>query len=115
MELVTWHANFIPIKGGEEVMKKMIVKFVVAFVAFGIVLGGSSEILGLQEKTAEAAVAQKIHVTVKYTSQIQYHALKVTVKRNGHTYKGTVYNSKAPLCYAKRVTNYYSGYVYKVK
>lgn len=94
-------------------MKKIIVKCLVALVAFGLVLGGSGEVIGLQDNKVEAAAATKLYVTISYTSQIQYGSIYVTYKANGYTYRGTVYNQSQPLCYAKNVTNYYTGWVYR--
>ncbi|EMG28492.1 hypothetical protein X560_1294 [Listeria fleischmannii 1991] len=94
-------------------MKKIIVKCLVALIAFGLVLGGSGEVIGLQDNKVEAATATKLYVKIPYTSQIQYSSLYVTYKANGYTYRGTVYNQSLPLCYAKSVTNYYSGWVYR--
>lgn len=63
------------------------------------------------------AFAKSCILKIKYTSAIQYHVFNIKIKGNSHIAKETAYSSKAILCYAyaKRVTNYYYDYVYKVK
>ncbi|MBC1334802.1 hypothetical protein [Listeria booriae] len=91
-------------------MKKILASMMmVAVLTVGFV--GASGVVN--EQKVEAAAATKIYVTVNYTSQIQYSSMSTTYKANGYTYKGTIYNSKAPACYVKAVTNTYSGWVYR--
>lgn len=91
-------------------MKKILASMMmVAVLSIGFV--GASGVVN--EHKVEAAAATKVYVTINYTSQIQYSSMGATYKANGYTYKGTVYNSKSPACYAKAVTNSYSGWLYR--
>ncbi|MBC1888823.1 hypothetical protein [Listeria booriae] len=91
-------------------MKKILASMMMVAVLSISFMGVSGVV---NEQKVEAAVATSAYVTINYTSQIQYGSMYTTVIINGYTYRGTVYNSKAPACYAKAVTNTYTGWVYR--